>query len=83
MYVTKGVAVASYKDKSRCWFDPNHRRLDLKGMSVVHIHESPKVIRFFESANHQERNVRWFREYLDLERESSETIRRTPEMAKT
>ena len=45
--------------------------------------DCPKVIRFFESANRQERNVHWFREYLDLERESSETIRRTPEMAKT
>ena len=43
----------------------------------------PKAIRFSESANSQERNVHWFHGYLTLERESSETIRRTPEMAKT
>lgn len=31
----------------------------------------------------QNQNVKWFRDYLILSRESSETIRCTPEMVKT
>lgn len=43
----------------------------------------PISVRFNPSVNCQEKNVNWFHDYLDLPRESSETIRCTPEMAKT
>jgi hypothetical protein len=45
--------------------------------------DCPKVIRFDKTANNQKQYVKWFYDYLKLDRESSETIRRTPEMAKT
>lgn len=43
----------------------------------------PKAIRFSKSANHQKKNINWFNDYLVIKRESSETIRCTPEMVKT
>jgi hypothetical protein len=43
----------------------------------------PKSIRFDRPANNQARSVKWAESYLDLTRESSETIRRTPETVKT
>ena len=45
--------------------------------------DCPKAIRFNKAANNQKQCVKWFYDYLKLSRESSETIRRTPEMAKT
>lgn len=45
--------------------------------------DCPKVIRFDKTANNQTLSVKWFKDYLKLERESSETIRCTPEMVKT
>ncbi|MFH1784547.1 MAG: group I intron-associated PD-(D/E)XK endonuclease [bacterium] len=43
----------------------------------------PKAIRFDKPANNQQKSVRWANDYLELKRESSETIRHTPEMVKT
>jgi hypothetical protein len=43
----------------------------------------PKAVRFEKTANNQSCNVKWANDYLKLERESSETIRCTPEMVKT
>ena len=44
----------------------------------------PKAIRFDKPANNQSKYVRWADAFLDInKRGSSETIRRTPEMAKT
>ncbi len=43
----------------------------------------PKAIRFEKTANNQSCHVKWANDYLKLERESSETIRCTPEMVKT
>ena len=43
----------------------------------------PKVLRFDKPANNQKQHVNWFNDYLDLKRESSETIRCTPETVKT
>ncbi len=45
--------------------------------------DCPKVIRFDKTANNQTQYVKWFSDYLKLERESSETIRCTPETVKT
>ncbi|UCH12035.1 MAG: hypothetical protein JSW18_04235 [Candidatus Omnitrophota bacterium] len=43
----------------------------------------PKAIRFDNTANNQQQNVKWASNYLEIKRESSETIRHTPEMVKT
>lgn len=43
----------------------------------------PKVIRFNRPGNNQTKYVKWASDYLDIKRESSETIRHTPEMVKT
>lgn len=43
----------------------------------------PNAIRFDKPANNQIQNVKWAKDYLKLSRESSETIRCTPEMVKT
>ena len=43
----------------------------------------PKVIRFDRPGNNQEECVNWASNYLEIKRESSETIRHTPEMVKT
>jgi len=53
---------------------------------VVYIPNSPncpKAIRFDKPANNQARYVKWANDYLVIRQESSETIRRTPEMVKT
>ena len=52
---------------------------------VIYIPNSlncPKVIRFEKTRNNQGRNVKWANDYRDI-RESSETIRHTPETVKT
>ena len=43
----------------------------------------PKAIRFEKTINNQNLHVKWADDYLKLKRESSETIRCTPEMVKT
>jgi len=43
----------------------------------------PKAVRFNKPANNQTKYVKWADDYLDIKRESSETIRHTPEMVKT
>ena len=43
----------------------------------------PKAIRFEKTTNNQNLHVKWADDYLKLKRESSETIRCTPEMVKT
>ncbi len=43
----------------------------------------PKVIRFDKPRNNQNKHVKWANCYLDMKRESSETIRHTPEKVKT
>ena len=43
----------------------------------------PKAIRFDKPANNQKRSVKWANDYREIKRESSETIRHTPEMVKT
>jgi hypothetical protein len=43
----------------------------------------PKAIRFDKPANNQKQSVKWANDYLEIKRESSETIRHTPEMVKT
>ncbi len=45
--------------------------------------DCPKVLRFNKTANNQSRYVKWADDYLKFSRESSETIRCTPEMVKT
>ena len=45
--------------------------------------DCPKRVRFEPPLNNQRKSVRWAHDYLDIKRESSETIRRTPEMVKT
>ena len=45
--------------------------------------DCPKVVRFEKPANNQKKYVKWAKAYLELEGESSETIRHTPEMVKT
>ena len=45
--------------------------------------DCPKAIRFHETANNQSLNVKWYTDFLSLNGESSETIRRTPETVKT
>ena len=86
------VKYASLKDNGtidvrfrRCWADKN-------GTHIGHYAEEefdyyaiycPKVIRFEKTANNQTQSVKWFKDYLRLERESSETIRHTPEKVKT
>ena len=53
---------------------------------VLYIQNSPhcpKAIRFDKTANNQASKVKWFNDYLELKRKSSETIRCMPEMAKT
>jgi hypothetical protein len=44
---------------------------------------SPKMIRFERAKNHQVKHVSWADNYLEIKRESSETIRRTSETTKT
>ena len=54
--------------------------------TVLYIPNSPscpKAIRFEKTANNQEQSVKWAKNYLSIKRESSETIRHTPEMVKT
>jgi hypothetical protein len=43
----------------------------------------PKVLRFDAPVNKQNKYVKWAKDYLELKRESSETIRHTPETVKT
>ncbi|MBI2251309.1 MAG: hypothetical protein HYU63_00850, partial [Armatimonadetes bacterium] len=43
----------------------------------------PKIIRFEKSHNNQNKNVQWAENYMEIKRESSETIRHTPEKVKT
>ena len=43
----------------------------------------PKSIRFGAPANNQARYIKWADDYLQIKRESSETIRHTPEKVKT
>ncbi|MFH1855870.1 MAG: group I intron-associated PD-(D/E)XK endonuclease [Candidatus Omnitrophota bacterium] len=50
---------------------------------VSNSYDCPKAIRFGKSANNQKQNVKWANDYLNITRESSETIRCTPEMVKT
>jgi len=45
--------------------------------------DCPKVIRFGKTANNQSCFVKWANDYLEFNRESSETIRCTPETVKT
>ena len=45
--------------------------------------DCPKTVRFEPPANNQSKLVKWAQDYLVIKRESSETIRRTPEMVKT
>jgi len=45
--------------------------------------DCPKVIRFDKPRNNQGAHVRWADDYRCIKRESSETIRHTPEMVKT
>lgn len=45
--------------------------------------DCPKAIRFDKPGNNQKQNVKWANDYLEIKRESSETIRHTPEMVKT
>jgi len=52
-------------------------------MYVPNSEDCPKVIRFEKTANNQSLQVKWYNDYLKLGRESSETIRCTPEMVKT
>jgi len=54
--------------------------------SVLYVKNSsncPKAIRFEKTANNQNQCVKWAKDYLKLDRESSETIRCTPETVKT
>ena len=50
---------------------------------VPNTKNSPKVIRFEKARNNQGKYVSWADDYRVIKRESSETIRHTPEMAKT
>jgi hypothetical protein len=53
---------------------------------VVYIPNSyncPKAIRFDKPRNNQRKFVKWANDYLEIKRESSETIRHTPETVKT
>ncbi len=50
---------------------------------VPNTKNSPKVIRFEKTRNNQGKYVSWANDYQVIKRESSETIRHTPEMAKT
>ncbi|MBI4335731.1 MAG: hypothetical protein HY589_03645 [Candidatus Omnitrophica bacterium] len=54
-----------------------------KVLYVLNDPNCPKNIRFDKTANNQNCHVKWANNYLKLERESSETIRCTPEMVKT
>jgi len=45
--------------------------------------DCPKAVRFDNSRNNQKQCVKWANDYLEIKRESSETIRHTPEMVKT
>lgn len=45
--------------------------------------DCPKAIRFDKPANNQHRSIKWADDYQNIKRESSETIRRTPERVKT
>jgi len=45
--------------------------------------DCPKALRFEKAVNNQNLYVKWAKDYLKLERESSETIRCTPETVKT
>jgi len=45
--------------------------------------DCPKVIRFDKPGNNQGKYVKWAKDYRAIKRESSETIRHTPEMVKT
>jgi hypothetical protein len=50
---------------------------------VPNTKDCPKVIRFDKAGNNQTQHIKWSSDYLMLQRESSETIRCTPEMVKT
>jgi hypothetical protein len=54
-----------------------------KVLYIPHRTGCPKVVRFDQSANNQLLGVHWAKDYLNIQRESSETTRRTPEMVKT
>ena len=43
----------------------------------------PKTVRFVKPKNNQRQSVKWANNYLEIKRESSETIRHTPETVKT
>jgi hypothetical protein len=43
----------------------------------------PKAIRFEKPTNNQMKFIKWANDYLEIKRESSETICHTPEMVKT
>lgn len=52
-------------------------------MYVPNRPDCPKSLRFGRTANNQSKFIKWADAYLQLSRESSETIRCTPGMAKT
>ena len=54
-----------------------------KVLYVPNTQNCPKVIRFDKPGNNQGKYVKWANDYLEIKRESSETIRHTPVMVKT
>ncbi len=45
--------------------------------------DAPKILRFEKALNNQAKHIKWASDYLEIKRESSETIRHTPVMVKT
>ena len=78
----RGVHTKHYKEKDFDYYAiycPEKEQV----IYVPNTLDCPKVVRFERPANNQKKYVKWAKAYLELEGESSETIRHTPEMVKT
>lgn len=77
-----GVHVHHYDEKSFDYYAIYCPQKELV-LYVPNSKNCPKAIRFDRPRNNQSKCITWARDYLYLKRESSETIRHTPETAKT
>ena len=78
----KGVHTRKYGEKEFDYYAIYCLQKDLL-LYIPNKINCPKAIRFGKPANNQEKFANWASDYLQIKRESSETIRHTPEKVKT
>ena len=77
-----GVHMRKYEDADFDYYAIYCPEKDIV-LYVPNFKDCPKVIRFDKTGNNQNKYVKWANDYLEMKRESSQTIRHTPEKVKT